>query len=187
MKFKMAEKSLFAILLRSPWWISFALVGLFALASKALLPDQYVVYGVIGAFPFFGIGCVAAWQQFRAPSAQQLESAAQLAAGMSWRDFSAALERGFSRDGYAVERMGAGAADFKLEKAGRITLLSAKRWKAVNAGVEPLRDLVQLRDAQNADLCSFISLGTLSDSATRFARANGVELVAQARLAQIMK
>jgi restriction system protein len=186
MKFKMAEKSLFAILLRSPWWISFALVGLFALASKALLPDQYVVYGVIGAFPFFGIGCVAAWQQFHAPSAERLEAAAQQAAAMSWREFSAAVEHGFGREGYTVERI-SGAADFKLEKAGRTTLLSAKRWKAANAGVEPLRDLVHLRDAQKADLCSFISLGTLSDSATRFARANGVELVAQLRLAQIMK
>ncbi len=186
MKFKMAEKSLFAILLRSPWWISFALVGLFALASKALLPDQYVVYGVIGSFPFFGIGCVAAWQQFHAPSAKRLEATVQQAAAMSWREFSAAVERGFSREGYTVERI-SGAADFKLEKAGRTTLLSAKRWKAANAGVEPLRDLVQLRDAQKADLCTFISLGTLSDSATRFARANGVELVAQLRLAQIMK
>ena len=36
MKFKMAEKSLFAMLLRSPWWISFALVGLIALVAANL-------------------------------------------------------------------------------------------------------------------------------------------------------
>lgn len=40
MKLKMAEKSLFAILLRSPWWVSFSLVAVFALASKALLPAR---------------------------------------------------------------------------------------------------------------------------------------------------
>jgi restriction system protein len=187
MKFKMAEKSLFAILLRSPWWISFSLVGVFALASKALLPEPYVVYGAISAFPFFAIGCVAAWRQLHAPSAKQLEEAALKAAGMSWPDFAAALERGLSRDGFTVQRMSSAAADFKLEKAGRTTLLSAKRWKAANAGVEPLRELVRLRDAQQADLCSFVSLGTLSDSALRFARSNGVELVAQGRLAQILK
>ena len=183
MKFKMAEKSLFAILLRSPWWISFLLVALFGLASKALLPEQYVVYGVIGAFPFFGIGCVAAWRQLRAPSPERVQATLQQAADMSWRDFSGVVERAFSAGGYAVARLNSPAADFKLEKAGRTTLLAAKRWKAANPGVEPLRELVALRDAQQADLCSFASLGTLSDSALRFARANQIELVAPATLA----
>jgi restriction system protein len=183
MKFKMAEKSLFAILLRSPWYISFALVGLFVLASKALLPDQYFVYGAIGGFPFFAIGCMAAWRQFRAPNPQHIENSLQKAAGMTWRDFSALVETGFAKAGYQVARLNLPGADFKLEKAGRVTLIAAKRWKAVNQGVEPLRELVALRDAQKADLCSFISIGTLSDSALRFARANQVELVAQATLA----
>ena len=40
MKFKMAEKSLFAILLRSPWWISFVVVGVIVLAAGALLPKD---------------------------------------------------------------------------------------------------------------------------------------------------
>jgi restriction system protein len=39
-KFKMAEKSLFALLLRSPWWISFVVVGLIVLAAGALLPAE---------------------------------------------------------------------------------------------------------------------------------------------------
>lgn len=187
MKFKMAEKSLFAILLRSPWWISFGLVAAFALASKALLPAQYVVYGVLGGFPFFAIGCVAAWRQLRAPNPKHIEDSLQKAAAMSWRDFSAAVEAAFTKAGYEVARLNLPGADFKLEKAGRVTLMAAKRWKAVNQGVEPLRELVALRDAQKADLCSFISLGTLSDSALRFARSNQIELVAQATLAQWIK
>lgn len=183
MKFKMAEKSLFAILLRSPWWISFALVAAFALASKALLPAQYVVYGVLGAFPFLVVGCIAAWRQLQAPNPKNIEAALQRAAGMSWFDFSAAIETGLNKAGYEVARLNLPGADFKLEKAGRVTLMAAKRWKAVNQGVEPLRELAALRDAHKADLCSFISLGTLSDSALRFARANQVELVTQATLA----
>jgi restriction system protein len=184
MRFKMAEKSLFAILLRSPWWISFTLVAAFALASKALLPEPYVAYGVMGGFPFFVIGCISAWRQLQAPNPQHIEEALQKAARMSWFDFSAAVEKAFGKAGYQVARLNLPGADFKLEKAGRVTLLAAKRWKAVNQGVEPLRELVALRDAQKADLCSFISLGTLSDSALRFARSNQVELVAQATLAQ---
>lgn len=187
MKFKMAEKSLFAILLRSPWWISFGLVLLFGLASKALLPDQYVVYGVMGGFPFLVVACIAAWRQFRAPNPKHIESSLQQAANMSWRDFSALIETSFGQAGYQVARLNFPAADFKLERAGRTTLLAAKRWKAVNQGVEPLRDLVALRDAERADLCSFISLGTLSDSARRFAIANQIELIAPAALAQLMR
>ena len=38
---KMAPNSLFAILLRSPWWISVGIALVFALASKALLPAEY--------------------------------------------------------------------------------------------------------------------------------------------------
>ena len=183
MKFKMAEKSLFAILLRSPWWISFGLVFIFVLASKALLPEPYVIYGAIGGFPFLVIGCIAAWRQLQAPNPKHVEASLQQAAAMSWRDFSATIERAFSNQGYEVVRLNTAAADFKLEKAGRTTLLAAKRFKAANPGVEVLRDLVALRDAQNADLCSFISLGTLSDGALRFAQANRVELVAPATLA----
>lgn len=186
MKFKMAEKSLFAILLRSPWWISFGLVGLFPLASKALLPDQYMVYGAIGGFPFLVIGCMAAWRQFRAPNPKHVQATLQRAASMSWQDFSSMVERIYSGAGYDVARLNLPAADFKLEKAGRTTLLAAKRWKAAHQGIEPLRDLVALRDAQNADLCSFISLGTLSDGALRFAMANQVELISRDSLAQLM-
>jgi hypothetical protein len=32
-----------------------------------------------------------------------------------------------------------GAADFELERAGRLSLVAAKRWKASSTGVEPLK------------------------------------------------
>ena len=64
----MAEKSLFAVLLRSPWWISFVVVGLITLASGVLLPKEYFVVGALSGFPIFVVGCIAAWKQLRAPS-----------------------------------------------------------------------------------------------------------------------
>ena len=48
----MPPNSLFAVLLRSPWWISFALVGLIALVAFALLPAQYAVVGALGVRPW---------------------------------------------------------------------------------------------------------------------------------------
>ena len=55
---KMAPNSLFAILLRSPWWISVGIALGFALASKALLPGEYWLFGAMGGFPFTVIGAV---------------------------------------------------------------------------------------------------------------------------------
>jgi restriction system protein len=49
-----------------------------------------------------------------------------------------ALEQGYRRQGYSVKRM-EGAADFELERAGRLSLVAAKRWKASSTGVEPLK------------------------------------------------
>ena len=48
MTLKTAPNSLFAILLRKPWWISIALVGVIALAARALVLQPYVVFSMMG-------------------------------------------------------------------------------------------------------------------------------------------
>ncbi|MDO8420135.1 MAG: restriction endonuclease, partial [Rubrivivax sp.] len=40
MKFQMAKNSLFATLLRSPWWISAVIALVLGLLGAALLPDR---------------------------------------------------------------------------------------------------------------------------------------------------
>ena len=103
MKLKMSDRSLFAILLRSPWWVSFALVAAFVLASSALLPTPYIAYGVMGGFPFFVIGVMAAWRQWRAPSPADVADVLARVGAMSWPDFSTAVENAYQRQGYATE------------------------------------------------------------------------------------
>lgn len=186
MKLKMSDKSVFAHLLRSPWWISIGLVVAVALASWALLPDAYVAVGVMGGFPFLVIGIISAWRQWQAPNPAHLADALQKAGAMNWRDFSESIEQAFARQGFGVTRLNGAAADFKLEKAGHTTLVSCKRWKAVNQGVEALRDLLAAKNAQDADFCSFISLGQPTDSALRFAKDNQVQLVFGNTLAQLI-
>ncbi len=186
MKFKMAPNSLFAILLRNPWWISISLVGVIALASKALLPDPYVPFGMMGGMPFLLIGVMAAWRQLRAPNPKHLAAALEKAAAMSWGDFSELVEKSFVRNGYMVARLKGGVADFKLEKGGQIALLNAKRWKAANQGVETLRELAALRETQGADQCIFIGLSLPTDKAQRFAKENSVQLICDADLAKLV-
>ena len=186
MKLKMSENSLFAILLRAPWWISMVVVALFALASRALLPEPYVPFGMLGGFPFLVVGIIAAWRQWHAPSPARLAAALKSAAGMSWHDFSGALEQAYGRKGYAVTRLHGRAADFSLVKGDSTMLVSCKRWKAANQGIDPLRDLAAAKVAQGADQCIYISLGPVTDNAHQFAQERGINLLSGNNLAQLL-
>jgi len=180
-KFRMSEKSLFAVLLRSPWWISFVLVGVIALVAGALLPKEYAGVGMLGGFPFFVIGCMAMWRQRNLPNSAELEKGMQMLSNMGWRDFSALLETAFTRQGYTVKHL-QGAADMQLEKKGVLTVGSAKRWKAAALGVEPLRELVAVRDASEASNCVCITLGQVSAKAQEFADQNRITLISDAEV-----
>ena len=184
MKFKMSENSLFAVLPRAPWWISFVVMLVFALAASALLPREYVPFGVMGAFPFLVIGCIAAWRQWHAPSTVALEQMLASICNMPWRDFADIVEKACQAKGYTMVRLNGQAADFRLEKAGKTTLLSAKRWKAANQGVDALRDLVAAMQSQDISSAMFISLGPLSQAAQQLAKTEGVALLSGAALAQ---
>ena len=181
MQFKMSANSLFAVLLRSPWWISFVLVAVIALAAGALLPKEYAGVGMLGGFPFFVIGCMAMWRQRNVPSAAELEKGMGMLSGMGWRDFSALLETAFTRQGYTVKHLN-GAADMQLEKKGVLTVVSAKRWKAAALGVESLRELVAARDALEARNCVCITLGQVSAKANDYAEQNRITLISDADL-----
>lgn len=186
MKLKMSEKSVFALLLRSPWWVSIALMLAIAVAARAFMPEAYVSVGVMGGFPFLVIGVIAAWRQWRAPNPQRMAEVLQGAGVMNWRDFSARMEQAYAAQGFAVTRLNGAAADFSLEKAGRTTLVSCKRWKAAAQGVEGLRALVDFRQAQDATHCSYVSLGPLTGNAQAFARQNAVQLVSGTGLAMLL-
>ena len=68
MKFKMPRNSIFAVLLRSPWWISAAIAALLSVGGFAALPLEYAAMGVFAAIPFAAvIAIMAAWKaQLRA-------------------------------------------------------------------------------------------------------------------------
>jgi restriction system protein len=185
-KLKMAKNSLFAILLRSPWWISFTVVAVFALASAALLPRQYVVFGLMGAIPFLVIGCIAAYRQMRAPSARTVEQTLQRTAAMPWREFQDALERAYRQQGFTVTRLDGRTADLQLTLGAQTTLVTAKRWKAGSHGAEPLRALDKARRAQDASQCVYISLAEPNEATQRFARQNTVTLVNGVALVQLL-
>lgn len=183
----MAPNSLFAILLRSPWWISFLVAASIAVLAWVALPAPFRIPVALGGAPFLVIGLIAAWQQLRAPRAAQVAQTLQILSGLSWADFSSALEAAFRREGHTVQRLPGTRADMELVKAGRVSLVSCKRWKAARMGVEPLRELhaaVQSRDAHEG-IC--VVMGEVTDNARQFAAAEGLRLLQGTELAVLLR
>lgn len=176
MKFKMAENSLFAILMRNPWWISMLIVIAFCLLCLAILPKDLRIFGMMGTFPFLLTGIVAFKRQWGKPKPAALEAELTRLSALNWRDFSAELEAKLVKQGFEVTRLNSGAADFKLEKAGHITLVTAKRYKAATHGVEALQALVAQQEAQGADKVMYVCLNPVTSQAAKFAKEKGVVL-----------
>jgi restriction system protein len=177
MKLKMARQSLFAMLLRSPWWLSFVLAGVMAAVARLILPDAYAAYALFSGVPFVVIGCIAAWRQWRAPSAARVSATLEAAGAMTWPAFADAMEAGLKRDGRDVSRLPGPAADFELLRAGRRTLVSCRRWKAARLGVDPLRDLQAAMAARDAPAGVCVTLGEPTEAARAYAAAHGIELL----------
>ncbi|MPN05162.1 hypothetical protein SDC9_152412 [bioreactor metagenome] len=185
----MAQNSLFAILLRSSWWISFAIAAAIVLLCSALLPHDIAPFAALGALPIFIIGCIAAWRQFKAPSSAKVEAARAQAAAMSWKEFSEALENAWKSEGQAVQRLpgNSAAADLQLEKAGTVSLVSARRWKAANHGIEPLRELQEAVVRLKAQHGVYVVLqGNVTENARAYAKEHGLLLLEGDALAAML-
>ena len=169
MKLRMAPNSVFAILLRKPWWVSLAVAAALALVSLALLPDDLKGVGAFGASaPLLVISMIALWRQWNAPSARQVEAVVTAARGMGWPEFARWLERGFTQEGHAVQRLD-GPIDFVIERQGRRTAVAARRWKAARQGEDGLQALQAAARARDIDRCLLVALGEITPGARRLA------------------
>ena len=187
MKLKMAENSLFAILLRSPWWASLGIAVALALLMRLLLPAEYAVAGMLGSFPFVVIAAIAAWKQLRAPSASQLAQTLERLQAMNSREFADAIEAAFRAQGHEVTRLNQPGADLELMLRHRRTVVAFKRWKAASIGVEPLRELQAAKAKAEAEAALFVATGTLSEKAGDFVRETKLQIMGAPELAQLMR
>lgn len=181
MKLKMAERSLFAILLRSPWWISIVIAVVLGLLVSAVLPRQYSALGASAGFPFLVIGLIAAWQQLRAPSPARIAQARQTLAAMSWGEVSSAIEQTYQSRGCTITRYAGNGADFEILGPQGKLLLGCKRWKAARTGVEPLQELAKAAEKESAKAV-YMALGELTESARSFAAKHQIALMQDADL-----
>jgi restriction system protein len=186
MQIKMRKNSVFARLLRSPWWVSLLIGVAISLAIPALFASRFAHFGVFIALPFFGIGLLRAYRQLHETSAGDMRLTEQAIRGMSPREFSAILTSAYTETGYVVTPASGKAADLKLENDGRVTLVSCRRIKAANTGVEPLHSLVASGQTQNAARLIYLTLGELSAEAQDYAAEHGIEVLGLETLASIL-
>lgn len=188
MKFQMAKNSLFAILLRKPWWIAVSICVAMGAAGMALLPERFQLIGALSGLPFGVIGVIAAIRQRHLPSAARIEQTRQAVAGMAWPAFEALLVQAFERDGYSVQRSPRNPAyDFELQRQGRRMLVSARRWKSARTGLETLRALQTARESADVADALVIALADLSDAAVPFATQHGITVWQAAEIAQALR
>ena len=179
MALKLHENSLFAILLRSPWWVS-ALAALVVFGLVRFFLEW--PYALFAAAPFIGIGAWGAWRDLRKPSAKRIAATLERARAMPWEEFCAALEAAYRREGNGVTRVG---DELHLTRGGRVTLVACKRWKAVRTGIEPLREFEAASRGRGAAR-EYIAAGEVTDTARTFAAEKGIRLVQQEELARLL-
>ena len=187
MKLQMAKNSLFAMLLRSPWWISAVVALVVGLSSMALLPSQFKAVGALSGLPFVVIGVMAARRQWHLPSAARIAETQEALAVMAWPAFASLLEQSFRRDGYSVQHCKTPAVDFALERQGRQTLVCARRWKSARTGLEALRPLQAARADRDMPDALYIGLGSLTDTARVFATEHRIAVWHVAELAHALR
>ena len=187
MKLKMAKNSIFAILLRSAWWISAAIAVAIVVAARGLLPPQYFGVGAFGAFPFVIIAGMAFWKQCQTPSAARVEHTVAAVRGLSWPAFAQTLAHGFEQDGCEVERPGVpGQPDLLLRKKGKLAVVAARRWKASRVGVEPLRELAAAGQAHGAAERIYVTIGDVGEQAVRYAKEQDIQFLGPDQLARLL-
>ncbi|TDS84007.1 restriction system protein [Comamonas sp. JUb58] len=183
----MAENSVFAILLRSSWWISVVVGAIIVVLCLALLPKDIRFVGAAGSLPFLVIGAMAAKRQWNQPNAAATEALLAQASAMSSRDLQAWLGRAWQTEGYAVTTLQQGAADLQLARNGQTTLVQTKRSKAGVHGIEPLRALHEAASQAGAASVYVLLQGELSDNARVFARDQKIVLLQNLELATLLK
>lgn len=187
MKFKMSPNSLFAVLLRKPWWVSLLIAVVLGLVAAALFPRDFRVVGALSGFPFLVIAAMAAKRQWGLPSAVRVQQTQDAVSVMTWPAFSALLTQAFERDGYVVTPGKGEAVDLLVERQGRVMAVCARRWKSARIGIETLRALQTGRDKAEAAQALCICLGELTDNARPYATAEGIIIWQATELALALK
>ena len=178
-KHTMAQRTLFSVLLRQPWWTS-AMVGvvLFGLTQLAYPPIAPFV-----GLPFLFIALYVAYRQWRTLSPEKINKRLEKITQMNWSSFSTLICAAYRRQGYEVVAVKKNSYDFQLLQQGRITLLQCRRWKGHRMGSSALEELNKAMQEDNAYNAISICASDFSPQSYQYALGQSIHLVHGAELA----
>lgn len=153
--------------------LALALAALMA----ALIPKDYVFIALLGTFPFWLIGAIAAWRQIASPNQERLDQILEQVRQQTWQEFSKKLHDGWRMQGIHATPADMLGVDWRIAKEGSYSLVCAKRWKASVHGLEPFRQLAAAMEVQGIPKGLYIAAGgEVSPSAQRFAREHHITI-----------
>jgi len=179
----MAKQSLFAILSRSPWWLSIIVAAALFAVMRLFLPD---FFALSVALPFVAVGGYAGWRQLRAPSAPKVADALNVLRAMSWEEFSILIEEAIRQEGYKVTKLRGNVVDYEMSRNERVTVVCCKRWKVARTGVAPIRDLFEAGQKRNAHEYIYVVAGEFTANAREFAAEKSIRLLNDAELVKLV-
>jgi len=183
MAFRMAEGSLFAVLLRSSWWISVCIAIALIALSLAIADARFLVLGVASSLPFLGIAAYAGYQQYQRPSQQRIQEVAAEARTMRAEQLAEKIAASYIEKRFDSKAFKGGEANLELSRGHQRILLNSKRFKVADTGIDSLKKLVEAGELVGATGYLHVALGTVSTAAIDFANDNNIEIIQAERLA----
>ena len=177
------DDTLFAILLRQPWWVTLLVAFVIFAAARSIFPPV----APFVALPFIGLAGYIAYRQWRGGANIDVDERLRELRDMSWEQFSALVTDAYRRQGYTVHDGDGQGYDYKLTRDGRMTLLQCRRWKVNQVGVAPLRDLARAVEREEASRGICIAAGEFSQPARQFVETEPISLLTGAELAVFLR
>src|ERR1035437_309482 len=197
------QEGIFDMLATLPWWVSIVVAGIAYVFFKWVFPGLagQSVFLKVMAQAFQGnaglVSClflipapIAFFNASRRRKLLDSQTGIESIRAMSWQSFELLVGEAFRRQGYGVEERGGSAADggvdLVLRKDGKTTVTQCKRWREVQVGVQPVRELFGIMHAEKADTAIFVSSGTYTADAVEFARGQPIRLIDGDELADMV-
>jgi restriction system protein len=188
--------ALFDLFMATPWWVCPVTAGICYAGLAYLIPagcPATIIGKACSAFSrafapwlaFFVIVIGAAAAIRRWHSNRLLTSHQNLLAirKLTWQQFEVLIAAAYRQQGYRVVETGGGGADggvdLVLHGQGEKILVQCKHWRAYRVGVRELREfhgIISSRD-MSAVRGFFVTSGTFTTEAQRFAAQNEIEVV----------
>jgi len=175
-----AKRSLFAILIDQPWWISVLVAALVYSLGAMFSP----LIGAAAALPFVGVSFWVIWLRLRRGPMLDVPALLKALRGAEPEEMRAMLAEAYQAQGYTLADAPEG--DLKIERNGYVTLVRFRRWRAQSAGVAALKEFQATMRQQQADHGAYLTAGVVAEQAREHAGRSGIVLIDGPALAALV-